>query len=117
MYSFHFSYDVTLYSGEFSATAIKPSGWFHVVINYIGPNEGEGIRIYHDGVQVSNKTTKSQGLCHTTACRPDGRIVVGRLKIREESNYCSLHIDELTLFNEALSEEEITMLSQQFDDK
>ena len=48
--------------------AIKPSGWFHIVVNYIGPDEGEGIRIYHNGVEVANATTKiiMMELCHST---------------------------------------------------
>ena len=116
MYSYYFSYDVSLNSATFFATASKPSGWFHVVINYMGPDEGEGIRIYHDGVQVANATTKSTNTCQHVACRPDGTILVGRLKTRQESNYCSLQVDELAFFNEALSEEEIRiMLSQQFN--
>ena len=90
---------------------------FHNVINFIGPAEGEGIRIYQDGVQVANDTTKSYGICQTAVCRPDGRIVVGRSQTRQARNFCSLQIDELAFFSEALSEEEITMLSQQFDNE
>ena len=29
----------------------KPTGWFHIVLNYIGPNN-EGIRIYYNGTEV-----------------------------------------------------------------
>ena len=26
--------------------------WFHVVLNIIGPNNGQGFRVYHDGIRV-----------------------------------------------------------------
>lgn len=105
--------EVSLSSEIFSATSGSiPSGWFHTVINFIGPDEGEGIRIYHDGVSVANGTTKSYLACDQSACRPDGRIVVGRDNTRIDTGYCSLQVDELAFFNKALSQEEITMLSQ-----
>ena len=31
-------------------TVIKE--WTHVLVNYIGPSDGEGIRIYYNGTQV-----------------------------------------------------------------
>ena len=95
----------------------NPSGWFHIVINYLGPNEGEGIRIYNNGIEVGNDTTKGNGRCTIDDCQPDGQIVVGRYFTRMDLQYVSLQVDELAFFNTALSEDEITMLSQHFDTK
>ena len=112
VYNYHFRYHVSFNDSRFLAKAYKPSGWFHVVINFIGPAEGEGIRIYQDGVEVANDTTKSFRTCQDASCRPDGRIVVGRQYTTMDRGYCSLQVDELAFFNEILSQEEITMLSQ-----
>ena len=112
MYSYHLRYDASITGATFLTLGSKPSGWIHLVINFIGPAEGEGIRIYQDGVQVANDTTKSYGTCQHPACRPDGRIVVGRQYTKMDLGFCSFQVDELALFNEILSLEEITLLSQ-----
>ena len=50
------------------------AGWFHIVFNFIGPNDGQGFTVYHDGELVQNATRK----------RPirnfprNSRIVIGR---------------------------------------
>ena len=118
VYSCNFRYDVSLTAASYwtSATHI-PTGWFHTVINYIGRGEGEGIRIYHDGVLVANDTRKGYGTCQDPICTPDESIVLGRSRARVEGLYCSSQVDELVLFNEPLSEEEIAMLSKHFDNK
>ena len=89
------------------------------MINYIGPGGGNGIRIYHDGVQVANDTRRARrGPCPDGICLLDGNIVLGRVRVRDEDYYyCSFQVDELALFNDPLSEEEIVMLSQHFDNK
>ena len=112
MYCYHFRFDVSISGPTFLTLGNKPCGWIHLVINFIGPAEGEGIRIYHDGVEVANDTTKSYGTCQHPACRPDGRIVVGRQYTKMGLGYCSFQVDELAFFNEILSQEQITMLSQ-----
>ena len=37
----------------FNAWKAIPTEWTHVVVNYIGPDDGEGIRLYYNGTQVS----------------------------------------------------------------
>ena len=51
-----------------------PSRWTHVVLNYIGPNNGEGIMIFINGLLVKSDTTRAGGSYQAE----DGRIVVGR---------------------------------------
>ena len=41
-------YELRAPYGLFWMSVAVPSGWTHVVLNYIGPNNGQGIRIYHD---------------------------------------------------------------------
>ena len=76
------------------------------MLNFIGPNNGQGISIYQDGEHKGNETTKDS----TSSPDPSsGRIVIGRLL---NGHYASVQVDELLFFNQTLTESEITMLSQ-----
>ena len=79
--------------------------WFHVPMNFIGPNTGQGIRIYHDGVEGGRRS-----VLYYTGRRffaSDG-IAVGK----SSGTYASFDIDELSFYDHALSPAEITKLSQ-----
>ena len=54
-----FSPVVVLEDGQFWTTHPTLAGWTHVVLNYIGPNNGEGIRVYYNGTEVYSDTDKS----------------------------------------------------------
>ena len=111
-----FRYSVRINGQEFSSVLDKPTGWFHVVVNYLGYNEGQGIKVYNNGVEVGNDTTiNGGGGCQQSQCEPDGRIVVGRYYTRMNTPTVSLQVDQLAFFNEALSLDEITLLSQHSD--
>ena len=60
----------------------------HIVLNYIGPNNGQGIRIYHDGLQVGSDDTKTVGT-------------------EDDSIYASVDMDELLFFSEVLCDHQI----------
>ena len=91
------------------------SGWFHVTFNFLGMNDHQGIKIYHNGILVGidssfAKISKSQ----CTPIRP--RIVVG--KFSTTPNFIHLpinstvYVDELKFYNRALTQAEIKKLSQ-----
>ena len=101
-----FRFDVNLLDRYFHARLFKPNGWTHVVLNYIGPNDGEGIRIYYDGVEVASNTIKSA----QSLSAGDGRIVVGRFYPDKDERYTSMQIDELIFFNTVLSTNDIKLL-------
>ena len=82
-----------------------PEVWTHVVLNYAGM--GMGIKTYENGRFTGADTTKD-GFLNTPA---DGRLVVGRSYTGDDTNYASLKLDELMLFNSTLSEEQIEDLS------
>ena len=84
----------------------SPVGWTHIVMNYIGPNDGEGIRGYYNGSEVASETTKSED----TVPAGDGRIVIGRVFTYSDERYTSMQIDELIFFNKALSTTDITAM-------
>ena len=92
--------------GYFYASHTRPTGWTHIVLNYIGSNDGQGIRIYFDEVEVASDTTKDR--------RPysigDGRIVVGRQYTDRDAMYMSVQVDELIFFNQSLSNTDINAL-------
>ena len=79
-----------------------------MVLNYLGPGDGEGIRIYYDGSEVASDTTKTA----RSRSAGDGRIVVGRWYIDRDENYASVEIDELIFFNQALTVDNIETLYQ-----
>ena len=76
------------------------------MLRYIGPNNGQGIRMLINGEQVDSD--KSKYLESFTA--GDGRIVVGRRFTDRDQAYASVPVDELIFFNSALTWNEIRTL-------
>ena len=74
-----------------------------MVLNYIGPNNGEGTAMYINGTEVKSVTTKYA----VSSAAGDGRIVVGRVYTNLDQDYASVQVDELIYFNQALTDEEI----------
>ena len=72
-------------------------------MNYIGPNNGQGIRMHVNGEEVASDTDK------TAKSYPagDGRIVVGRLFTNHDQYYTSVEVDELIYFDAALAIDEV----------
>ena len=94
---------------------VTGSGWFHVAFNFLGSNDDQGITIYYNGILVgidSSFVKRSKSKC--TSIRP--RIVVGKLSTNPNFVYLpinsTVHVDELMLFNCALTQAEIRKLSQ-----
>ena len=84
----------------------QPSGWFHVVFNLIGLNDGEGIAIYHDGILQERDTTRET----RSKSASNGTVVIGRTLVDVDDNYGSVELDELYFFNEWLSDNEIRIM-------
>ena len=96
-----------LLNGKFSARVSIPTGWTHIVLNYIGPYNGQGIRVYYNGQGVVSDTDKDGGPYPAG----DGRIVVGRFFTDKDIGYASMQIDELIFFNKTLSTTDIKHLN------
>ena len=103
---FSFRVDISAPKGTFTVLSPPSSGWTYIVLNYIGPNNGQGIRIYNDGIQTGSDDTKSGG-AHPPG---EGRILVGRPFLHSDEFYASFTLDELIFFNRALTMEEIKAL-------
>ena len=92
-----------LLNKQFFITSLIPTGWTHIVLNYIGPDDVQGIRVY--GMEVVSSTIRD-----VSRSAGDGRILVGRGRTDENSFYASRQIDELIFFNKALSTNDIKLL-------
>ena len=73
------------------------------MLNYIRPNNGEGIKVYVNGAEVVSSTTKEGGLYPTG----DGRIAVGRVYTDREQGYASVLVDELIYFDAVLTIDDV----------
>ena len=91
-----FRFTVYLLDVYFHQASTKPSGWTHIVLNYIGPNNGQGIKMFIDGAEVASDTTKDIMFNYPAG---DGRIVVGRRFTNRDRDYASIQVDELVFFN------------------
>ena len=87
--------------------------WTHVVLTYIGPNRGQGIRLFKNGVRISSKGSINRSSYNYTA--GDGRVVVGRLYVNRDYKYASVEIDELIFFNQALQEDEVKEIYNMYE--
>ena len=76
------------------------------MLNYIGPNDGQGIRGYVNGKEVVNDPTKTA----RSYAPGQGRIVVGRRFTDRDRLYMSMMVDELLFFNQTLSTTDIKLL-------
>ena len=90
----YFRFWLSLPDGYFSIVYSRPNGWTHIVLNFIGPNDEEGVRIYYNGEEVKRDTIKSSSF-HAAG---DGRIVVGRYYPDRDERYACVQVDEPGLF-------------------
>ena len=92
---------------DFYVFGPEHDGWFHIVVNFIGPNATQGFRAYNDGVQVGGNSRVEVDIIHIEG---DGRIVFGKFYSDGNDRYASAQMDELLLFNQVLTQTEITKL-------
>ena len=87
----------------YAANFDKTKEWFFFVLNYEGPNKGEGITLYINGVIKTRASWKFI----VEAPPGDGRVVIGKCYTKYDIWYASTIIDELTLWNRTLTPMEI----------
>ena len=79
----------------------RPSGWFHMVLVLQG---NRGIKVYHDKV-VQNELVETINRTRLYTLG-SGTTVIGKKFTDTEVHYASVAVDELTMWNRALSETE-----------
>ena len=99
-----FRYYFHSHDANYFASATIPSGWTHIVLNYIGSGSGKGIRVLYNGQQVASDTESGGHIRHA----PNGKIVIGRSHTDHNDYYSSVQIDHMGLLNRALSNAEIS---------
>ena len=72
-------------------------------MNYIGPMNGQGLEVFHDGalVQVQLRRLNYDGT------PGNGRLVIGKQYVDEDDKYVSMDLDELVFFNRKLTAQEV----------
>ena len=81
--------------------------WTHIVLNYNGPDNGEGAEVYFNAVHNGRDDSKVS----KTFSPGDGRVVVGRQRTDGDERYASVDVDELLFFNYKLSNLQITQIN------
>ena len=81
------------------------------MMNYIGPDDGQGIQIYENGVQTGSDASKEV----TSFPAGDGRVAIGRRTPRIDDKYVGVDVDELLFFNEKLSTQQAMDLKNNVD--
>ena len=108
-YTFHLlwlRFRVYLPDEFYSVGTKKVTGFINVVLNYIGPNDGEGIRLFVNGEEEASRPTRNDRQYSVG----DGRIVVGRVNTNRNMAYSSVELHELVYFNTALTLRDIQLL-------
>ena len=90
--------------------------WFHIVLNFFGFSDEEGITVYHDGVQLNN-TVKRRTISSANVYTSDRRIILGKsfddnIVFATNRVYSSVSIDELGFHNHILTDKEIMQMIQ-----
>ena len=102
-------YQILLPSGRFISETVQApvNQWLHIVFNFIGSKNGQGFKAYHDGALVLNDTSKDKDRWLPA----DKNIVIGRLYTEQGGGYSSVQVDEVLLYNYALTEKQIDRLN------
>ena len=91
----------------------RPAGsnWFYVIVNFLGLDGYQPLRVFHDEVQHQNQYTITYR--PTRRSYPSDKIVIGKARrpfhfrnVTYEGTYASFDIDELVFFDGALNSEE-----------
>ena len=97
-----------LINGYFIAPTQKPTAWFHASLVF--HNSSEGITVYHDGNQVATDDSKSPASSDSR----DGITVIGRRFSQIDNQYATLIVDELAMWNRAMSEDHVRQIFSKY---
>ena len=106
----HFRTTISVTDGNFyGGTDTIPDDWFHVIINYGGPDNREGFTTYFNGRSVISDSRKNGD----NNSPGNGRIVIGRAFTEIDDFYSSMEMDALLLFNRFLTSAQISLINSQ----
>ena len=98
-------------NGSVFAVTFNPViGWIHLVVVYLGPNNGQGLVVNVNSTEVGRDASG-----HDNVYQPGNRqLFISRLSTDSDAYYSSVVVDELTLWNRELTALEIEDLYQMF---
>ena len=113
MFSFlDYSYRVSVSDGYFYQSHPTPLWqWFHLALVFNEPEESEGINLYYNGIQVANDNVERNRLFS----KEIANMTIGRRYTDFDSNYASVLVDELMLWNHQPSPSQISLLTDKDD--
>ena len=82
-----------------------PTDWYHLIFNFFGASDAEGVAIHHNGVKIG-----SNRLAQYTNAAGQGVVVLGRYNVRADRDFGSVMVDEMLFFNRHLTSQEIQIL-------
>ncbi len=71
------------------------------------------VTVYHDGVEIHN-TPGNQSIGYDAAATTDHALELGRLIIGQDNNYLGCRVDDVIIFEKALSHDDIIKLSSMY---
>ena len=83
------------------------NSWFHLVLVYHGPNNGQGITVHLNSNSISASVKGSSNPEQDSS----GEVVIGKLRVDEARDYSTVMADELTFWNRQLSDAEVAALA------
>ena len=87
--------------------------WFHIVFNFLGTRNDQGVRVYIDGALAGTDSGPMSMALFTVM---QGQIALGQIgevrAVGESNRFSSIQVDEMLIFNRALTAAEIAILSQ-----
>ena len=98
-----YRYDVALNHGFFQTSSVKSAEWFHVAVIYYGPSSGTAL--YYDGSWSMNGT-----FINLQVTSGAGTVHIGMVYINLAAYYGSVMVDELSMWNRPLMEDEVAMM-------
>ena len=106
-FAFFFRFRIHLPETFIEAGHYLPTEWTHIVMNYLGPNNDEAIRILYNAKEVESY----MGTYSRSYSTGDGRVVVGRHHPDRHQQNPSVQLDELLFFNQTLSPADVITLN------
>ena len=85
------------------------TGWYPLGFIYHGPNNTQGIWVYHNGTLVWNDANKA---VKTFTSVSSGTVVIGKLLTNRNNRYSNVMVDELTLWDRQLLLEETNAMAE-----
>ena len=84
----------------------RPPGWFHMVLVL----QGEDIRVYQNKVTLTETVNSIDRTSNIPFIPGSGTTVIGKKNTDKNRNFASVIVDELAMWNHALTEAEVAQI-------